>query len=153
MTLRSFPAASSGRFKQRVDFRPTIRSFADDEERSETMAEHLHGYPHCETPAGQSCPPTDVHYAECQAHGPLESCTPSIVDGVPTSQYHCVHRDADTATPARPKAKPKPKPKTKPKPKKKAAAKAKGKPKKAARKPAKKAKGKAGKKAGKKKKK
>lgn len=115
------------------------------------MAEHLHGYPQCETPAGQPCGPSDLNYAECQAHGPLTSCAPSVVDGIPTGQYQCVHRDAQAA--ARPAARAKPK-------KKKAAkkaAKAKGKPKKkaakkAAKKASKKARGKA-RKAGKKKKK
>src|ERR1700693_2088981 len=100
------------------------------------MAEHLHGYPQCETPAGKPCPPTDLNYPECQPHGSLVSCAPSVVDGIPTGQYHCLHANA----PAR---KAKPKPKAKPK---KAAAKPKGKPKKAAkkapRKAAKKAKGK-----------
>lgn len=103
------------------------------------MAEHLHGYPRCETPAGQPCPETDVNYVECHAHGPLESCQPSVVDGLPTGQYHCVHRERMAAA----------------RPKKKAAAKARKaakKPakKKAAKKPAKKAAGKAGQKARKK---
>jgi hypothetical protein len=102
------------------------------------MAEHLHGYPQCETPAGKPCPPTDLNYLECQSHGSLVSCAPSVVDGIPTGQYHCLHANAPA-----PKAKPKPKAKAKPK---KAAAKPKGKPKKAARKAprkaAKKAKGK-----------
>jgi len=87
------------------------------------MAEHLHGYPRCETPAGQPCPETDVNYVECHAHGALLSCQPSVVDGIPTGQYHCVHRDAMAA--AAPKRKP--------------AVKAKAKTKKAAKKPAKKA--------------
>jgi len=116
------------------------------------MAEHLHGYPQCDTPAGQPCPPSDVNYAECQTRGALQSCAPSVVDGIPTGQYHCVHRDAQAAS-ARRAARPK----AKAKPKKKAASKAKAKPKKAARKaarkPAKKAKAKAGKKAGRRKKK
>ena len=109
------------------------------------MAEHLHGYPQCDTPAGQHCGPSDLNYAECQAHGALTSCSPSVVDGIPTGQYHCVHRDA-AAAPKKAAGK------------KKAAKKAKAKPKKAkkaakkAGKAAKKAKGKA-KKAGKKKKK
>lgn len=84
------------------------------------MAEHLHGYPRCETPTGQPCPESDVNYVECHAHGALISCAPSVVDGIPTGQYHCIHRDAKAA------------------PKKKPATKAKAKPKKAARKPAKK---------------
>ena len=83
------------------------------------MAEHLHGYPRCETPAGQPCPESDVNYVECHAHGALTSCAPSVVDGIPTGQYHCIHRDLAA-------------------PKKKPATKAKAKPKKAARKPAKK---------------
>jgi hypothetical protein len=122
------------------------------------MAEHLHGYPRCETPAGKPCPPTDVNYADCHAHGSLVSCAQSVVDGIPTSQYHCVHRDVAAAAKAKPaKAKPKARAKSKTK---KAAAKAKPKKaakkaarktaKKTARKPAKKARGK---KAGKKKKK
>ena len=106
------------------------------------MAEHLHGYPRCETPVGKPCPPTDVNYVECLAHGSLVSCTPSVVDGVATGQYHCIHHGVVAAAKARP-AKAKPKKKARAKPKKKAA-------KKAARKPAKKARGK---KAGKKKKK
>jgi hypothetical protein len=111
------------------------------------MAEHLHGYPRCESPAGQPCPETDVNYVECHAHGALESCQPSVVDGIPTGQYHCVHRDARAA--AAPKKKPAAK--AKPRPKKAAQKPAKKKTaRKAARKPAKKAKGK---KAGKQKKK
>jgi hypothetical protein len=86
------------------------------------MAEHLHGYPRCETPAGQPCPESDVNYAECHAYGALESCRPSVVDGIPTGQYHCVHRDAMAS--AAPKRKP--------------AARAKARPKKAAKKPARK---------------
>ena len=86
------------------------------------MAEHLHGYPRCETPAGQPCPQTDVNYVECHAHGALESCQASVVDGIPTGQYHCVHRDAMTAGASQ----------------RKPAAKAKAKPRKAAKKPAKK---------------
>jgi hypothetical protein len=86
------------------------------------MAEHLHGYPRCETPAGQPCPETDVNYVECHAHGALESCQPSVVDGIPTGQYHCVHRDAMAAGA----------------PKRKPAAKARAKTRKAAKKPAKK---------------
>jgi len=83
------------------------------------MAEHLHGYPHCETPVGKPCPPTDVNYAECHAHGSLVSCAPSVVDGVPTGQYHCIHHDVVTAAKARPaKAKPKKKAAAKRKPKK-----------------------------------
>ena len=98
------------------------------------MAEHLHGYPQCSGPAGQPCPPSDLNYAECGSHGALVSCTQSVVDGIPTSQYHCIHRDAQAARPKAAKAKPK----AKSKPKKTAK-----KSKKAARKPAKKAKGKA----------
>ena len=98
------------------------------------MAEHLHGYPRCETPAGQPCPQTDVNYVECHAHGPLESCRPSVVDGIPTGQYHCIHRDAGTAGAPRKKAAAKAKAKksakkkpAKKKPARKAARKAKGK--------------------------
>ena len=117
------------------------------------MAEHLHGYPRCETPAGKPCPPTDLNYNECQSHGPLVSCAQSVVDGIPTSQYHCLHAEAQA-----PRAKAKAKVKPKAKAKKKAAPKAKRKPKKAAKKAAKKAKkaarkGKGKKKAGQKKKK
>ena len=113
------------------------------------MAEHLHGYPHCETLVGKPCPPTDVNYAECQARGSLVSCVPSVVDGVATGQYHCIHEDVVATAKARPA---KAKPKARAKPKKKAAAKRKPKKaaKKTARKPAKKARGK---KAGQKKKK
>ena len=112
------------------------------------MAEHLHGYPRCETPAGQACPATDVNYSECQAHGALESCVPSVVDGVPTSQYHCTHRDKASAAPAKRSAGARPKKKAV---KKKAAGKSKGKgkAKKAAKKPARKAERKPAKKAGK----
>jgi sRNA-binding protein len=92
------------------------------------MAEHLHGYPQCSGPTGQPCAPTDLNYAECQSRGALVSCTQSVVDGIPTGQYNCAHRDA-AARPAK-KAKAKAKPK-------KAAKKAK----KAAKKPAKKSKG------------
>ena len=112
------------------------------------MAEHLHGYPRCETPAGQPCPQTDVNYVECHAHGPLESCQPSVVDGIPTGQYHCVHRDAMAA--GAPKRKPAAKTKAKAKPRKAAKKPAKKKAPKKARKAPKKAKGK---KAGKQKKK
>ncbi len=122
------------------------------------MAEHLHGYPPCEAMAGKPCPPSDLNYAECKPHGVLQSCAPSVVDGMPTGQYRCMHRDAMAA--ARPKAAKK-KPaakkarpaKKRAKPAKKAARKgSRAKPKKAARKakPAKKAKSR---KAGKKKKK
>lgn len=113
------------------------------------MAEHLHGYPQCAGPAGQPCPPSDLNYVECESRGALVSCTQSVVDGMPTGQYNCTHRDAQGAArakTAKAKAKPKPKAKAKSKPKK-AAKKAK----KAARKPAKKAKAKSKKKAGKKK--
>ena len=96
------------------------------------MAEHLHGYPRCETPAGQPCPETDVNYVECHAHAALVSCQPSVVDGIPTGQYHCVHRDGMAAAA----------------PKKKPAVKAKPKAKKAAKKPAKKKSAKKAKKAG-----
>jgi hypothetical protein len=114
------------------------------------MAEHLHGYPRCETPAGQACPETDVNYVECHAHGALQSCQPSVVDGIPTGQYHCVHRDAMAA--AAPKRKPAAKAKAKAKPRKAAKKPAKKKPAKKARKAGKKAK-KAAKKAKQKKKK
>ena len=130
------------------------------------MAEHLHGYPPCEAMAGKPCPPSDLNYAECKPQGVLQSCAPSVVDGMPTGQYRCMHRDAMPAArskaakkkPAAKKAKPA---KKKARPAKKAARKGarakpkkatrKSKPKKAARKakPAKKAKSR---KAGKKKK-
>ncbi|HTO88562.1 MAG TPA: hypothetical protein VMR54_13665 [Thermoanaerobaculia bacterium] len=97
------------------------------------MAEHLHGYPRCETPAGTSCTSSDLHFEECKNHGALRSCEASVVDGIPTGQYRCVHDDAP-AKPAR-----KPAAKAKPRPKKKPAAKPKRRAKKAARKPAKKA--------------
>jgi len=112
------------------------------------MAEHLHGYPQCAGPAGQPCPPTDLNYEECHSHGALVSCTQSVVDGIPTGQYHCSHRDAQSARPKAAPAKKKAKAKAKAKPKK-AAKKAK----KAAKKPAKKGKGKGKKKGGGKKKK
>jgi hypothetical protein len=95
------------------------------------MAEHLHGYPRCETPAGTSCTSSDLHFEECKNHGALRSCEASVVDGIPTGQYRCLHDDA-AAKPAR-----KPAAKAKPRPKKKPAAKPKGRAKKAARKPAK----------------
>lgn len=121
------------------------------------MAEHLHGYPPCEAMAGKPCPPSDLNYAECKPHGVLLSCAPSVVDGMPTGQYRCMHRDAMPA--ARPKAAKKKSAAKKARPTKKRARPAKkarkgarAKPKKAARKakPAKKAKSR---KAGKKKKK
>src|SRR5262249_26954301 len=70
------------------------------------------------------------------------SCTQSVVDGIPTGQYHCTHRDAAAARPKAAKAKKKAK--AKPKKAKKAAKKAKKAVKKAkkAAKKAKKAKGK-----------
>ncbi len=109
------------------------------------MAEHLHGYPRCETPVGTSCTSSDLHFDECGNHGAIRSCEASVVDGIPTGQYRCMHDDA--AAPAKKaagkaKARPKKAAKGKAKPKKKAASKgkgkAKGKAKKAARKPAKK---------------
>jgi len=121
------------------------------------MAEHLHGYPRCESPAGQPCPETDVNYVECHAQGALESCQPSVVDGIPTGQYHCVHRDAMAG--AAPKKKPAAKAKAKAKARKAAKKPTKKKAAKKARKAGKKAKGKKagkkarGKKAGKQKKK
>jgi hypothetical protein len=96
------------------------------------MAEHLHGYPRCETPVGTSCGSTDLHFEECKNHGALRSCEASVVDGIPTGQYRCAHDEAP-AKAAKAKKAGGAKPKAKPK---KAARKAKGK-KKAARKPAK----------------
>jgi hypothetical protein len=96
------------------------------------MAEHLHGYPRCETPAGTSCTSSDLHFEECKSHGALRSCEGSVVDGIPTGQYRCIHDDAA------PKRARKPAAKAKPRAKKKTAAKSKGRAKKAARKPAKK---------------
>jgi hypothetical protein len=95
------------------------------------MAEHLHGYPRCETPAGTPCTSSDLHFDECKNHGALRVCEPSIVDGIPTGQYRCSHAQAAPAKKAAAKAKARPK--------KKAAARAKGRPKKAARRPTKKA--------------
>jgi hypothetical protein len=100
------------------------------------MAEHLHGYPRCETPAGTQCGASDLHFDECKNHGAMRACEPSVVDGIPTGQYRCTHDEAVKAAPKAKKAaksKPKPKAKAKPKAKKKAAPK---KAKKAARKPA-----------------
>jgi hypothetical protein len=81
------------------------------------MAEHLHGYPRCETPAGTPCPSSDLNWDECKNHGVLRACEPSVVDGIPTGQYRCSHDDAPA----------------KRAPAKKAAARSKGKPRKAAR--------------------
>ncbi len=98
------------------------------------MAEHLHGYPRCETPAGTSCTSSDLHFEECKNHGALRSCEASVVDGIPTGQYRCLHEDAPAKPARKPAAMTKPRAK-----KKKAAAKPKGRAKKAAKKPAKKA--------------
>jgi len=95
------------------------------------MAEHLHGYPRCETPAGTSCTSSDLHFEECKNHGALRSCEASVVDGIPTGQYRCLHDDKPAMRAKAAKAKPKAK--------KKAAAKPKGRAKKASKKPAKKA--------------
>ncbi|HEY7575703.1 MAG TPA: hypothetical protein VIB08_11100 [Thermoanaerobaculia bacterium] len=61
------------------------------------MAEHLHGYPRCETPVGTSCGSSDLHFDECGSHGALRSCEASVVDGIPTGQYRCLHDDAAPA--------------------------------------------------------
>ncbi len=58
------------------------------------MAEHLHGYPRCETPVGTRCGSSDLHWEECQKHGALRSCEASVVDGIPTGQYRCAHDEA-----------------------------------------------------------
>jgi len=103
------------------------------------MAEHLHGYPRCETPVGTACGSSDLHLEECKSHGALRSCEASVVDGIPTGQYRCMHDEAPAKAPkakkagkAKAKAKPK-KAASKPKAKKKAARK----PAKASRRPAK----------------
>jgi hypothetical protein len=67
------------------------------------MGEHLHGYPRCETPAGQPCGSSDLHWEECKNHGALRSCEASVVDGIPTGQYRCLHDEA--VKPARAAAK------------------------------------------------
>jgi hypothetical protein len=67
--------------------------------KEKAMAEHLHGYPRCETPAGTSCTSSDLHFDECGSHGALRSCEASVVDGIPTGQYRCLHDDA--AAPAK----------------------------------------------------
>jgi hypothetical protein len=67
------------------------------------MAEHLHGYPRCETPAGQPCGSSDLHWEECKSHGALRSCEASVVDGIPTGDYRCLHDEA--VKPARAAAK------------------------------------------------
>jgi len=87
------------------------------------MAEHLHGYPRCETPAGTPCPDSDLHYEECKNHGALRSCEASVVDGIPTGQYRCTHDEAP-AKPARAPSKPRKAAKAKPKAARKAARKA-----------------------------
>ncbi len=81
------------------------------------MAEHLHGYPRCDTPAGSSCTSSDLHWEECKTHGAFRACEASVRDGIPTGQYRCSHDEAPS----------------KPAPAKKAAAKPKVKPRKAAR--------------------
>src|SRR5512147_2336749 len=87
------------------------------------MAEHLHGYPRCETPAGTSCTSSDLHFEECKNHGALRSCEASVVDGIPTGQYRCTHDEAP-AKPARAPSKPRKAAKAKPKAARKAARKA-----------------------------
>lgn len=59
------------------------------------MAEHLHGYPSCTAQAGQPCSESDLNYEECKGLGGLRSCEPSVVDGIPTGQYRCMHSGAD----------------------------------------------------------
>ncbi len=98
------------------------------------MAEHLHGYPRCETPAGQPCGSSDLHWEECKSHGAMRSCEASVVDGIPTGQYRCLHDEL-----AKPAAAAKKKTTAKSRKPKKAARKPKAKAKKAARRPAKKA--------------
>lgn len=58
------------------------------------MAEHLHGYPRCETAAGAMCDSSDLNWEECKNHGALRACEASVVDGIPTGQYRCLHDDA-----------------------------------------------------------
>lgn len=102
------------------------------------MAEHLHGYPRCETPAGTLCGSSDLHWEECKSHGALRTCEASVVDGIPTGQYRCTHdeapaRPAPARAPARPKGKPRKAAKAKPRAAaRKAAPKKKGKAKKSA---------------------
>ena len=81
------------------------------------MAEHLHGYPRCETPAGTPCTNSDLHFEECKNHGALRSCEASVVDGIPTGQYRCLHDDKPAMRAKAAKAKPKAKKKAAAKPK------------------------------------
>ncbi|HYB52698.1 MAG TPA: hypothetical protein VEG84_02420 [Thermoanaerobaculia bacterium] len=106
------------------------------------MAEHLHGYPRCETPAGASCNASEPHGDECKNHGVFRSCEASVVDGIPTGQYRCAHEDAPSQAAPVKKAAAKPKAKarkaTRVRAKKKKAAPRKAKAKKGAKKTSKK---------------
>lgn len=98
------------------------------------MAEHLHGYPRCETPTGTLCASSDLHWEECKSFGAMRSCEASVVDGIPTGQYRCTHDEAPAKAAPRPKGKARKAAKARPRAARKAAPKKKAKAKKGAKK-------------------